>query len=271
MHPRIDIITIGADDLDAARRFLAGGLGCEVRSQPGDALALDLGPHASTLELRPWDAVAADAGVPSGGDGFRGFTLSYIVDTAQAVDDVLGRSERHGGVIAKPPKRAVWGYSAYVSDPAGNLWKIASSQLLPAIRRTGTANGHAVRPKEVPITLGVADIARAKAFYRDGLGLPVKKDYRKFVMFGGDERASDIGLYTRAALAADAAVPAAGGGFPGFTLTHMVDSRTQVDALLEQAARAGGRLVRPAAGADGAYSGVFADPDGNVWKVAARG
>jgi catechol 2,3-dioxygenase-like lactoylglutathione lyase family enzyme len=128
-----------------------------------------------------------------------------------------------------------------------------------------------VRPKEVPITLGVADMARAKAFYRDGLGLPVKKDYRKFVMFSGDEGASDIGVYKREALAADAAVPPAGDGFPGFSLAHLVDSRSQVDALLQRAQEAGGRLVRPAAGANGAYSGAFADPDGNVWKVAVRG
>jgi catechol 2,3-dioxygenase-like lactoylglutathione lyase family enzyme len=177
--------------------------------------------------------------------------------------------ERHGGELAKPPKRAVWGYSAYVRDPAGHLWKIASAHLLPAVRRARAAG--AVRPKEVPITLGVADMARAKAFYRDGLGLPVKKDYRKFVMFSGDEGASDIGVYKREALAADAAVPPAGDGFPGFSLAHLVDSRNRVDALLQRAQEAGGRLVRPAAGANGAYSGAFADPDGNVWKVAVRG
>jgi len=257
---RIDSITIGVGDLAAARRFYEGGFGAEVREAPHDTLTLRLGPHASTIALRPWEAVADAAGVPSEGSGFRGFTLSYILDTAEAVDDVLARLERHGGTISKPPKGAVWGYSAYVTDPAGHLWKIASSKLLAGIRRRGAADG---APKEVPITLGVADMTRSKAFYKDGLGLPVRKDYRRFVMFAGDEHASDLGMYKREALAADAAVPAAGDGFPGFSLTHVVDSRAEVDAVLRQAAAAGGRVVQPA--------GCFADPDGNLWRVVARG
>ena len=272
MNPRIDVITLGVTDLECARSFYEHGLGATVGEEPDDTLTLTLGGDSSRLAIRPWDAVAGEAGVPEQSSGFRGFTLSYILGSADEVDEVLGRAERSGGKLSKPPKNALWGYSAYVTDPSGFLWKIASSKRRPLIARKepDAANGHAIAPQEVPITIGVADLKRAKEFYEDGLGLPVKKDYRKFVMFSGGHGTSDMGMYKREALADDAAVPANGSGFRGFSVTHVVDSDDRVDAMLDAAARAGGKIVRDAVDTGrGGYSGHFADPDGNLWKVAA--
>ena len=269
MNPKIDIITIGVRDLDRAREFYEHGLGCTIRADQGRITAR-LGGRASELVLRPWDLVAADAGLPERTSGFRGFTLSYIVDSADAVDALLARAERHGGRVSKPAKNAAWGYSAYVTDPSGCLWKVASSKRRSLIgRRTDASrNGAPPEPREVPLTIGVADMKRAKDFYRDGLGLPVKKDYRKFVMFDGDG-ASDLGMYKREALADDAAVDPAGSGFRGFALTRVVESAEGVEALLARAERAGGTIVRPVRGTDRrGCSGLFADPDGNLWNVS---
>ncbi len=273
MSPTIDVITIGVRDLERARRFYEQGLGGAVAGEPR-APTVDLGPgRASRLALRPWDAVASDAGVDAGTSGFRGFTLSYILDSAEKVDDVLARAKRHGGEISKPPKNALWGYSAYITDPDGYLWKIASSKRRPLIARKEPAagDGSAIQPQEIPITIGVADMQRAKEFYKDGLGVPVKKDYRKFVMFDGGAGVSGLGMYRREALADDAAVPPEGSGFRGFGITHVTGSAEQVDALLTRAAQAGGRVVKPGAAAGGdAYSGWFADLDGNLWHVVSR-
>jgi catechol 2,3-dioxygenase-like lactoylglutathione lyase family enzyme len=269
MNPKIDVITIGVRDLDRAREFYEHGLGCTIREDDGRVTAR-VGARASELALQPWDLVARDAGVPERTSGFRGFTLSYIVDSADAVDAVLARAERNGGRISKPAKNAAWGYSAYVTDPSGCLWKVASSKRRSLIARRAdpSRNGALAEPREVPVTIGVADMKRAKDFYRDGLGLPVKKDYRKFIMFDGDG-ASDLGMYRREALADDAAVDPAGDGFRGFALTHVVESAERVEALLARAERAGGTIVRPARGTDRCeYSGCFADPDGNLWTVS---
>jgi catechol 2,3-dioxygenase-like lactoylglutathione lyase family enzyme len=270
MQTKIDVITIAVPDLDGARRFYEQGLRATVRDDQG-ALSVRLGGNASELALRPWESAAADAGVPGHSSGFRGFTLSYIVDSADEVDAVLERAQRYGGNVSKPPKNAVWGYSAYVTDPSGCLWKVASSKRRPLLGRAETAarNGRPVEPREVPITIGVTDMKRAKEFYRDGLGLPVKKDYRRFVMFGGQTGASDLGMYKRDALAGDAAVDPAGSGFRGFSLTHRVDSAERVDALLARAAEAGGAIVKAANGVrGGGYGGYFADPDGNLWRAS---
>ena len=273
MNPRIDIITLGVNDLERAREFYEGGFGATVSAED-HALNVSLGSNASRLTLRHWDAVAGEAGVPTDTSGFRAFTLSYILESADDVDPILNRSERHGGRVSKPPKNALWGYSAYVTDPSGYLWKIASSKRRPLLGRNEPAdsNGHAIKPLEVPITIGVADMRRAKDFYREGLGLPIKKAFgNKFVMFSGEGETSDLGMYKREALAKDAAVQPEGSGFHGFSITHVVDSAQQVDELLARAARAGGEIVsRPAAAGQAGYSGWFADLDGNLWQVTSR-
>jgi uncharacterized protein len=270
MNPRIDVINIGVDNLDRARDFYEQALGGTVRAEQ-NALTINLGPRSSRLTLRPWDAVALDAGVEGASSGFRAFTLSYILDSAEAVDQVLARAEQHGGRVSKPPKNAVWGYSAYVTDPSGYLWKIASSKRRPLLGRgdAPAANGRTIKPQQVPITIGVADMKRVKEFYKEGLGLPVKKSFgSKFVMFDGEGETADLGMYKREALADDAAVQPEGSGFRGFTMTHTVDSKERVDALLAQAELAGGRVVEPAAtNGHTSYRGGFADPDGNIWQV----
>lgn len=273
MNPRIDVINLGVTDLDQARRFYEGAFGADRGGQSGAPIVL-LGGNASRVALRQWDAVARDAGVEPHAKGFRAFTLSYILDSAEDVDEVLRRAERHGGRITKPPKNALWGYSAYVTDPGGYLWKVASSKRRPLLSRKDPAanNGHAIKPQEVPITIGVADMKRAKDFYTEGVGLPVKKAFgNKFVMFGGDGGTSDLGMYKREALADDAAVPPEGEGFHGFSITHFVDSPAHVDALLARAEQAGGQIVKPAgSSAADSYGGYFGDLDGNLWQVVSR-
>ena len=117
------------------------------------------------------------------------------------------------------------------------------------------------------ITLGVADLERATRFYAEGLRLPRLKSPPSASFFEvGQIR---LALYPRALLAADAGVLPDGRGFPGFALAHNVASAEAADQLLEEAAAAGGRIVRPARSTSwGGYAGYFSDPDGFLWEVA---
>jgi predicted lactoylglutathione lyase len=272
MNPKIDTITLGVSGVEHASDFYERAFGGVVR---GDRKApvVSFGDAASPLALRPWEALAHEAGLEADSRGFRGFTLSCIVDTADAVDQLLDRAERSGGEVSKPPKNAPWGYSAYVTDPGGHLWKIASSKRRPLFggKKPASPNG-VITPKELPITIGVADMKASKEFYKGGLNLPVKKAFgNKFVMFGGEPGHSDLGMYKREALADDAAVKPEGSGFHGFSITHLVDSNDEVDELLARAEQAGGKVVQAASQANGGpYKGYFADLDGNVWQVARR-
>ncbi len=125
-----------------------------------------------------------------------------------------------------------------------------------------------MEPRISIITLGVSDLARSVRFYRDGLGLPLREEGSDAIAFF-ETRGTWLALYPRDALADDAAVPPDGSGFPGFTLAHNVRSREEVDALLNEAASHGAKIVKPAQDAFwGGYSGYFADPDGYLWEVA---
>jgi catechol 2,3-dioxygenase-like lactoylglutathione lyase family enzyme len=118
------------------------------------------------------------------------------------------------------------------------------------------------------ITLGVSDLDRAKQFYRDGLGWPIQVDQGHFVSFRPAEGSSTLTLYPRQVLAADAGVAPDGGGFSGITFSYVLRSSDRVDAVLAEAERAGGEIVKPGQQARwGGYFGYFADPDGYLWKV----
>lgn len=118
------------------------------------------------------------------------------------------------------------------------------------------------------ITLGVRELERAVRFYRDGLGWPMSGasvgDFAIFRLQTG----TALALYPRELLARDANLEDAG-GFGGITLAQNVETREEVDSVLYQAVRAGGRIIREACEADwGGYSGYFADVDGYPWEVA---
>ena len=116
------------------------------------------------------------------------------------------------------------------------------------------------------VTLGVDDLARSRAFY-DALGWRAHSDDQDMICYNLIGMA--FALYPRDKLAEDAQVPAAGEGFRGVTLAYVVRTKEEVAAVLPEAERAGGRIVKPAQDAFwGGHSGYFADPDGNLWEVA---
>ncbi len=127
-----------------------------------------------------------------------------------------------------------------------------------------------MKPKIGLITLGVADVPRSLAFYRDGLGLKTHnlKDGDDCVFFALE--GTWLAIYPRHLLAGDATVADAGaGGFSGITLAHNEPSKAGVDAVFAEALAAGARAVKtPAEVFWGGYSGYFADPDGHLWEVA---
>ena len=115
------------------------------------------------------------------------------------------------------------------------------------------------------VTLGVADLDRARAFY-EALGWQTDSDPEQGVAFfqaGG----MIVGLWDRAELAKDSVTEDEGGW--GVTLAHNVRSPDEVDAVLAEAKAAGAEVRRPGAPTFwGGYSGVFVDPDGHPWEVA---
>lgn len=124
-----------------------------------------------------------------------------------------------------------------------------------------------MRPRISMITLGVRDLAVAVEFYEKGLGLPRMESPPEVAFF--PLNGSWLGLYSRSALAEDATVSPEGTGFEGFALAHNVPSEQEVDAIINQAVKAGATQVKPPQKVFwGGYSGYFNDPDGHLWEVA---
>src|SRR3954462_14049684 len=102
MNPHVSGVTLGVRDLGRAKQFYHAGLGWPIQQDYGAWVSFSLGDGASMLGLYTWDTLAADAGVPADGNGFRGIAFSYIVRSEERVDAVLAEAERAGGTISKP-------------------------------------------------------------------------------------------------------------------------------------------------------------------------
>ena len=136
-----------------------------------------------------------------------------------------------------------------------------------------------MEPRIDVITLAVADLERALAFYRDGLGLESRGVIG--TEFVGDEIEPNgaiamfelhggmiLCLYPRTELAKDAKISLAPPNAGEFSIGHAVSSKAEVDAVLSQAEAAGATLTdRPHDRPWGIYSGYFRDPDGHLWEV----
>ena len=125
-----------------------------------------------------------------------------------------------------------------------------------------------IAPRLTLVTLGVADMAVAVAFY-DRLGWRRSRahDPGEVAFYQLDNLV--LSLFPRAHLAADAQVPDTPAGFGGVTLALNQDSEAAVDAVLAEAVEAGATLLKPGQNVFwGGYSGYFADPNGHPWEVA---
>ncbi|HVL23022.1 MAG TPA: VOC family protein [Thermomicrobiales bacterium] len=130
-----------------------------------------------------------------------------------------------------------------------------------------------MKPRIKVITIGVDDLERSLAFYRDGLGLPTEgvigsEFEHGAVVFLNLDGGLILALYPRESVAKEAQVPVAPPSPTDLTLGHNVATREEVDAVLAEAQAAGATITDPAKDRFwGGYSGHFQDPDGHLWEV----
>ena len=131
-----------------------------------------------------------------------------------------------------------------------------------------------MKPRIKIITLGVGDLQKSLAFYRDGMGLPTEgiigTEFEDgAVVFFNLNDDLILALYPKTALAKDAKIAVSPPSSSEFSIGHIVNSKQEVDAMMKQAEKAGAKVTDPAHDRFwGGYSGYFKDLDGHLWEIA---
>jgi catechol 2,3-dioxygenase-like lactoylglutathione lyase family enzyme len=130
-----------------------------------------------------------------------------------------------------------------------------------------------MKPRISILTLGVDDLDRAVAFYRDGLGLPTEgivgtEFEHGAVAFFDLESGLKLAVWARNDLSHDSGLPKNAPSPTDFSIGHNVRLREEVDAVMEQAREAGATIIKAAQETFyGGYAGYFQDPDGHLWEI----
>lgn len=130
MKPRITVITIGVEDLEASLRFYRDGLGFASEGIVGKefeygAVAFIALQPGLRLALWPRKSIAHDTGLAAGPGDPTDMTLGHNVSSRAEVDAVMEKAALAGANLVKPAHDTFWGgYSGYFQDPDGHLWEV---------------------------------------------------------------------------------------------------------------------------------------------------
>jgi hypothetical protein len=125
MRQKLNLITLGVDDIQKSLHFYEKGLGWK-RSEKSmdDFVIFPLG--GITLALFPRQELAKDVTVNYQPTEFSGLTLAYNTKSEKEVDEVLAQVEKLGATIIKSAQKVFWGgYSGYFKDLNGYFFEVA--------------------------------------------------------------------------------------------------------------------------------------------------
>jgi uncharacterized protein len=130
MKPRISVLTVGVDDLEASLRFYRDGLGLPTEGiigkefEHGAVALFDLQPGFK-LSLFERSNIALDAGVAKTPRSPTEFTIGHNVGSEKEVDAVMRQAIAAGARLVKPAQKTFWGgYAGYFQDPDDHLWEV---------------------------------------------------------------------------------------------------------------------------------------------------
>ena len=130
MKPRISVITLGVNDLEASLRFYGEGLGFPTEGiigkefEHGAVVFIQLQPGLR-LALWPRRSIGHDTGLAVGPASATELTLGHNVRSKAEVDAVMASAAAASAVIVKVAHDTFWGgYAGYFQDPDGHLWEV---------------------------------------------------------------------------------------------------------------------------------------------------
>ena len=139
MKPRVNVLTIGVDNLEKSYEFYHNGLGFASKGIVGTefehgAIAFFDLQNGMVLALYPRKSLSLDAGIPMSAPSPTGFSIGHNVRSKADVDSVMELAKKAGAKIKEPARERFWGgYSGYFQDPDGHLWEVVyNPNMIPA-------------------------------------------------------------------------------------------------------------------------------------------
>lgn len=137
MKQRINVLTLGVNNLEKSLLFFRDGLGWQTKGiigqefENGEVVVFELG-NGMMLSLYERKNLAWDSGLKEGPESATEFSIGYLTKDDGEVDVVMDLAEKAGAKIIKPPQKTFWGgYGGYFKDIDGHLWEIIHN---PAIK-----------------------------------------------------------------------------------------------------------------------------------------
>lgn len=234
MSSTLHSITVNCDDVDAAAGFYESVFSTSPAKEEA-AVHVDL-HGVGRLRLEPGTAATS---------AFPRFVVTYILAQPGEVRTVMAAAERHGAMILKPAKKALFGsFAGSFRSPDGVIWKVASQS-----SKDTAPSSPAPKPIETTVILGVSDPKASVPFYA-ALGMATDRDYgSKYIDFHPAEGSSRLCLMQTPVLAKDVGHRGVASEVPSVTLVRR--------SLLSE---------EGAAAAPDASTGAVIDPDGFRWS-----
>ena len=130
MRQNISFITLGVSNLARSRAFYRA-LGWKESSGSHDEIAF-FKAGGVVFGLFQRNALAEDANVSAGGEGFSRFTLAQNVESAETVISTLAEAVACGATLLRPGEKVFWGgFRGYFADPDGFLWEVCWNPFFP--------------------------------------------------------------------------------------------------------------------------------------------
>jgi catechol 2,3-dioxygenase-like lactoylglutathione lyase family enzyme len=130
MKPRVTVITLGVNDLEASLRFYREGLGFPTPGiigtefEHGAVVFIEL-QSGLKLALWPRTSLAHDTGLPVGSPSATELSLGHNVSSRAEVDAVMATAAAAGATLLKAAQDTFWGgYAGYFQDPDGHVWEV---------------------------------------------------------------------------------------------------------------------------------------------------
>jgi catechol 2,3-dioxygenase-like lactoylglutathione lyase family enzyme len=139
MKPRINVLTIGVDNLEKSYEFYHNGLGLASKGIVGKefehgAIAFFDLQNGMELAIYARKHLALDAAIPMSAPSPTEFSVGHNVRSKAEVDSVMDLAKKAGAKIKEHAKERFWGgYSGYFQDPDGHLWEVVyNPNMIPA-------------------------------------------------------------------------------------------------------------------------------------------